>query len=121
MNFLFPVMNEYLLHYLYGVGITSGFLVIWFETTIVVHISKLLKISKDDIFTFDDWSDDLLVRSPFFGELLSCPLCLGFWASLFVSICIQQVNELSYWFIPICIFSWPVFIFSIFKADVKGD
>ena len=114
-------MHDLILLYFAGAGITSGFLVIWFETTIVVHISKLLRISQNDIFTFDEWSDDLLIRSPFFGELLSCPLCLGFWVSLFVSVCTQQVNEFSYWFIPICIFSWPVFIFSIFKADVKGD
>jgi len=114
-------LTAYLVLYVLGLFMASSSILIWFETTIAVHIFKTLKISKDDIFTFDEWSDDMLIRFPFFGELLSCPLCLSVWVSIFVSTCIAQINELSLWFIPSCAASWPILIFIFFKACIKRD
>jgi hypothetical protein len=114
-------MIDLLIFYVLGILIVSSFLTIWFETTIVVHISKLLRISKDDIFTFDEWSDDLLARAPFFGELFSCPLCLGFWVSVVTASCIQTINDLTLWFIPACSLSWSVIVFLFFKVVTKRD
>ena len=112
---------EYVILYILGVLGSSSIILIWFETTIAVHIFKALRISKDDIFTFDEWSDDMLLRFPFFGELLSCPLCLSFWTSIFVSTCIVKINEISLWFLPACAVSWPILIFMFFKACTKRD
>lgn len=114
-------MINLLIFYTLGLLIVASFLLIWFETTIVVHIFKFLRISKDDIFTFDDWSDDMLARFPFFGELFSCPLCLGFWVSLITASCIQFVNKLTLWFIPSCTFSWSILVFLFFRAAIKRD
>ena len=114
-------MIELIIFYILGLLIVSSFLLIWFETTIVVHISQLFGISKDDIFTFDDWSNDMLARHPFFGELFSCPLCLGFWVALIVSSCIQRINELTLWFIPSCTLSWSILVFLFFQAAIKRD
>lgn len=114
-------MIELLIFYTLGLLIVSSFLVIWFETTIVPHVFKVLKISKDDIFTFDDWSDDMLIRSPFFGELLSCPLCLGFWVGLFTAFVIRIINELTWWFVPSCALSWSILVFLFLQASIKRD
>jgi len=114
-------MIELIIFYVLGVLISSSIILIWFESTIVVHISKFLRISKDDIYTFDEWSDDILIRFPFFGELFSCPICLSFWVCVGVAICIRFVNEFSWWFVVASVPSWPILVFLFFKTATKRD
>ena len=105
--------------YTLGALISSSWIMMWFETTLAVHIFKFLRISKDDIWTYDDWADDLLVRFEFFGELLTCPLCFGFWTSAAVSTAIVLINGLSWWFVLASSFSWPIIIFVFYQILTK--
>ena len=96
---------------------TCGALTIWFNTHLPLHISKAILILKkeDEVFTWEDWQLWLEDKSLFFGELLSCPLCSGFWLSVIISGALAILNELSLLFIPACVLSWPVFILLTYK------
>jgi hypothetical protein len=108
--------------YVLGAAITSSLLVIWFSTTLAVHICKTLRITDSEIFTWDEWADDLLIKHPFFGELFSCPLCLSFWIAIVVATVITYINSaLGYWFIPASAFSWPLFSYLAYRLCLKSD
>ena len=112
------------LFYILGSLITSSIIVIWFGTTIAVHLSKFLRIlDKDsDVFTWEEWSDYMLVKHPFFGELLSCPLCIGFWVGIVVATAISFINpEIGYWFIAASGLSWPIISYLAFRISLKSD
>lgn len=107
--------------FILGVLISSSCIVIWFETNLAADVFKTLKISNSNIYTFDEWSNDMIARFPFFGELLSCPLCLSVWTSCTVSAILTLVNELSWWFVPACTFSWPIIIFMFYTILTESD
>ena len=52
-------MIEHILAYIVGGLIVSNAIVIWFGTTLAVHIFKFLKIIKeeDDVYSWQEWSD----------------------------------------------------------------
>lgn len=115
---------DIILFYFLGALITSSVIVTWFGTTLAVHISKKLRLlnSDLDIYTWEEWSDYMLIRYPFFGELLSCPLCLGFWVSLVVATILSAINPVvGYWFIAASGFSWPLISYLAFRISLKSD
>lgn len=117
-------MIEHILAYIVGGLIVSNAIVIWFGTTLAVHIFKFLKIIKeeDDVYTWQEWSDCLLVKSPFFGELLSCPLCLSFWISAITATSIYfYIPGLSDNFIPTGWLTWPLFSFVTYRFCIERD
>ena len=110
-------MNTYIIYYILGALMACGTLTIWFNTHLPLHIFKatfLLK-KEDEVFTWEDWQLWLEDKSSFFGELLSCPLCSGFWVSVIISSTLAIMNELSLFFIPASALSWPVFILFTYK------
>ena len=119
-------MNELpiILYYILGALITSSFLVIWFGTTIAVHLSKFFRVlGKDsDVFTWEEWSDHMLLKYPIFGELVSCPLCLGFWVGVVTATTMSLINaNVGYWFIVASSLSWPVISYLAFRISLKSD
>ena len=115
---------DIIIFYFLGALITSSLIVTWFGTTLAVHMSKTIRIlDKDsDIFTWEEWSDYMLERHPFFGDLLSCPLCLGFWFSVIVATILSYLNpEVGYWFIAASGFSWPLISYLAFRISLKSD
>ena len=103
--------------YFLGCLITCSLMTTWFNTLIGVHFFELFGLIKksDEVFTWEDFQLWLEEKSSFFGELLSCPLCLGFWVSIIISSVITYVNELTPYFILSSAFSWPLFIFAFYK------
>ena len=73
-------MKELILPYVLGALISSSWICTWFISDLPVHLSHGLGLikKKDEVFTWDDWSDWLSSKNEFFGALLSCPLCFGF-------------------------------------------
>jgi hypothetical protein len=110
-------MKELIFYYILGCLISCSWITTWFNTLIGLHFCQILRLVKkdDELFTWDDWQLWLEEKSAFFGELLSCPLCFGFWVSIFVSSVITYINELNYYFILSAAFSWPLFIFISYK------
>ena len=110
-------MKEYIIYYILGSLICCGWITIWFNTLIGLHLFQFFGFVKkeDELFTWEDWELWLEGKSSFFGELLTCPLCFGFWVSVFVSSVITYMNDFSYSFIISCGFSWPLFIFISYK------
>jgi hypothetical protein len=110
--------------YVLGCLIGTTVIVAWFHTTFPVHIWKTaVKVTPwldsevtEDIYTWEDWSNHMLVKHPFFGELLSCPICLSFWVSGAVASILTLINGLDGLFILSCIFSWPVIIYTSYKS-----
>jgi len=113
-------MEEYILYYIAGALTSSGLIIIWNFSTIAIHL--LSWMYKDlDIVTVDDLADAISEKHPNISELLFCPICLGFWVSLIVSSLFYYINSLSYWFIPLCGFSWPLLIFMFYKHLDKDN
>ena len=114
-------MKELILPYVLGALISSSWICTWFISDLPVHLSHGLGLikKKDEVFTWDDWSDWLSSKNEFFGALLSCPLCFGFWTSVFVSSVITYLNDLTLYFILSSAFSWPLFIYYFYHKLSK--
>ena len=123
-------------YYVLGALITSNFIIIWFNTNLPLHVWSLLGLMRDieddldveDIpieagppETWEDWEILAFTQNKFFSELLTCPLCLGTWASAIVATTLTLINELTWWFLPTTIFSWPLFAFLLYKASQKKE
>jgi hypothetical protein len=123
--------------YALGAVITSCWIVVWFLTSLPLHIWSILRLMpKDDIAeddyndldldmenevpeTWEDWETLLCTQNKFFSELLTCPLCLGHWIATIVAIIIIVLNGLTWWFLPAAVFSWPLLAFFIYKTAQK--
>ena len=69
--------------------------------------------------TWEDWETLAYTQNKFFSELLTCPLCLGTWIAAMVATIIIILNGLTWWFLPVALFSWPLIAFFIYKAAQK--
>ena len=105
--------------YVIGMLVSSGIIIIWNFSFISVHLIGWIFKNKD-IVTVDDLAEAISENHPNLSELLFCPVCLGFWLSIGISTLICQINQTSYWFIPACAFSWPLFIFLFYKHIEKS-
>ena len=110
-------MTAYIIYYILGALMACGTLTIWFNTHLPLHLFKaiLMLKEKDEVFTWEDWQLWMEDKNAFFGELLGCPLCSGFWVSATISSVLTLVHGFSLLFIPACALSWPVFIFLTYK------
>jgi hypothetical protein len=115
-------MKELVFFYILGCLISCSWICTWFFSDLPVRLFKSFGLIKkeEDIFTWDDWSQWILLKSDFFGELLSCPLCFGFWTSLTVSSVIFYINGLNPYFILSSAFSWPLFIYYSYNHFQKN-
>ena len=115
--------QDLIVAYFLGAALTSGLMTLWFFSNLPIHLFKLMRVVKeeDDVYTWDDFQITISTKSSFWGELLSCPLCLGFWVSLAVAACIQQLCSFSIMFVPIGAFSWSTFIYFFYsKFSTEG-
>lgn len=86
-------------------SLLASVLLIWFKSEAFVEYSKLFRVgnlffvplyeeenSKDPALGYLDY---LAIRHDcFFVKLITCPLCLGFWLSLFITIGYGNILEL---------------------------
>lgn len=107
-----------ILLYIMGMLVSSGAITIWNFSFISVHLLSWIYKDKD-IVTVDDLAEAIAEKHPNLSELLFCPICLGFWLSLAVASIIFLQCQTSPWFIPVCGFSWPLFIFLFYKHIEK--
>lgn len=90
------------LNIFYSICWNTTLLILWFKTDWLLHYCQLLNlfgnfrqnfvdyISKNPQSFFPDYLYELSTKQQnrafhFFGKLLSCPLCLGFWFSVIFS------------------------------------
>ena len=77
----------------FSIGFVTTFLVLWFETNVVVDYVNFFNLGGlVDVCEYDDYELDgkcrnypeyLLVRYPSFStKLMSCPYCIGFWVTI---------------------------------------
>jgi len=95
--------------YIFGALISTGIMVIWNYTFIRIHLFGWIFKDKD-IVTIEEFDDEVEERSPKLAELISCPLCLGFWVSVLVATTITLINQIHTGFIVGSAFSWPTLI-----------
>jgi len=112
-------MIELIVLYTAGMLVSSGMIIIWNFSFISVHFLGWMFKGKD-IITVEDLADAIAEKNPNLSELLFCPICLGFWLSLLIAALMWYINSTSLWFIPICGFSWPLFIFLFYKHIEKS-
>ena len=116
-------MTNVILYYVTGVLIACGLQTIWFCSNLPVHISKLLRILKneDNVYTWEEWQLWLTVRAPVLGELLSCTVCLSFWVSLFICSIQVVLFDISNYktYVVVCATSWPGLMYAHYKLTNK--
>lgn len=115
-------MINYLIAYVFGIFCVSNFLVIWKLTNISNHIYNFLiffKKNGEKIFTPEDLEDHLILKCGWWGELLTCPLCLTTHLSWIVALLIALLFNLSFLFVLSAMFSWPIFAFAIYSLLKK--
>lgn len=112
-------LTNLIILYVIGMLASSGFIIIWNFSFISIHLLSWIYKDKD-IVTVDDLAEAIAEKHPTLSELLFCPVCLGFWVSLLVSSLMFYLNNTSAWFIPLCGFSWPLFIFLFYKHIEKS-
>lgn len=110
---------NYILLYSSGLLFCSGLIIIWNFSSISIHLLSWI-YKNQSIITIDELAEAISEKNPKISELLFCPLCLGFWVSVATSTLIFYLNNISYWFIPIASFSWPLFILLIYKHIEKS-
>ena len=112
-------MSELIIYYLLGALVASGAIVVWNFSYISLHFLSWIYKDKE-IDSIEDLADAIGEKHETLSELLFCPLCLGFWVSLTIASTMAVLNNFSYWFIPCCGFSWPLFIFFFYKYFDKN-
>ena len=109
--------------YIVGALITCSFLILRFNTTIVIHILELLGlVEKDTYHTIDDFDkavDDKYLMADWPKSLIpewwDCCFCMGIWIGAMVATIITLVGGFGFWFIPGCTISWVFFIWILQK------
>jgi hypothetical protein len=111
-------MSELILPYVVGFLVAQGLATIWFFSGFPIKLFSLLGLLKktDEVYTIDEWEIWLMNKSDFFGELLTCPVCLSFWIGVIVSSTTAYNLDLGYWFIIVSSLSWPFLMYSSYKV-----
>ncbi len=92
--------------YIAGLLITNSILILWFFSPLPNSIGKYF-LKKQNIYTLDHLMDILAVKSDFLSTLLSCWICLSFWISLFVGICLMLFCQLPMYFPILTFLTYP--------------
>jgi hypothetical protein len=96
-----------ILTYVIGLIITTNLIFCWFFTTMQ---SKII------YFMFNKTIDQLLIERPFWGNLFSCSLCFSTHISILISSLIYLNSDISYKYIVIASFTYPVLV--LFAKDI---
>lgn len=109
-SLIFAVLNAIL---------TSSILSIWFNTNFREHILKRLGIIPQYIFTATEINDYLILKRGLLGDLLTCPICLGTWISIFWSFFLTFCLTYEWYYAIVGSFSPQIFIRLLFNKDIK--
>ena len=110
-------MTDLILPYIVGFLVAQGLSTIWFFSGFPIKLFSVLGLLKktDEVYTQDEWEVWIMDKSEFFGELLTCSVCLSFWLGLIVSAAISYNLNLTYWYIVVSSLSWPFLMYSSYK------
>jgi hypothetical protein len=103
-----------------GALAVCGIQTIWFCSNFPVNVSKRLHLVKDvdDVYTWNDWQTWITVRYDFFGELLTCPVCLSVWLSA-ATLGVQYLvtgDIPSIGFSIVALTNWPALSYLFYKV-----
>ena len=113
-------MIDNLILFLTGALSVCGVQTIWFCSNFPVNVSKRLRLVKeeDDVYTWEDWQTWITVRYDFFGELLTCPVCLSVWISAAVLgvqyLITGTVPSMGY--VLVALTNWPAISYLYYKV-----
>ena len=112
------IPGEFAVGYLAGLACVGTLLTAWFDTPVSVYLFGRMY---EGVFTAQELRDVWAVMPPlgskFLGRLLSCPLCLGTWFSLFVSVCLcvcGGYGDNGWKLIWLCL-GWP-YLYTLLKT-----
>jgi len=96
--------------YLIGLAISTNLIFVWFFTSIKYHLFRFLKIVNKNC-EIQNVDNELILKNRFFGELLSCPICLSTHISFWTAFIIYLMSDLTFIFILVATFSYPAIIY----------
>ncbi len=101
---------EFLGLYFWGLIITTNLIITFYSSTIKIKVLEwvfALLRKPNSVITLQDFDDYMFEKCGAFGEMLTCPLCFGFWTSLIVSGAMHQSFDLPIYYIVFSSLSWP--------------
>lgn len=101
------------LAYISGLLIVNHLLLAWLHSNFPQHLWNFLHRQADPVFTKDDLINAAALRYGGWGDLWSCPLCLGTWIGALVSASILLVVALPWWFLPMGAFSYSGLLYLV--------
>lgn len=96
--------------YLWGLLICANLIITFYSSSIKIKVFELFCFvfkKKHEVVTLEDFDDYVFRNWGAFGEMLTCPLCFGFWLSILISTIMQQYFNLPAHYIIFSAFSWP--------------
>lgn len=105
--------------YLLGFVITVNLLAAWFHSNFPQHLWNLLHRGLNPVYTKDDLTNAAIETYRNLGDLWVCPLCLGTWFSMFVSLIVATLGGLdgrqAFYFVTAATLSWPAGYYLLHK------
>jgi hypothetical protein len=99
--------------YFVGLLITNHLLLAWTHSNFPQHLWNAIH-KEASVFTKDDLTIAAL-RYGAWGDLWTCPLCIGTWLGLFVAVVLFLCSSAPFLFIPLGAFSWAGILYPIHK------
>jgi hypothetical protein len=110
-------MIDTLCLYFLGWLVVQTICIIWFYSPFRLSISPFL-FGHNGVNTFDEFETLLLIRSSFFGKLLSCYICFSFWTSIIVGIAAIFLINTPYWTCLLTGLTYPAICY-LYKSIVE--
>lgn len=95
--------------YLLGYLLVQTICVMWFYSPFRISLGQIL--FDKDLKDYDEFETHILIRSAFFGKLLSCYFCFSFWTSMSVGILGTVLFSLSVFTPFLTGFTYPAICF----------
>jgi hypothetical protein len=77
---------EYIALYILILLISGNIIFAWYETPLGINALSRLTSTESDTISYESLCEKLYDYSPFWGELLACPICFGTWITFMVGI-----------------------------------
>lgn len=116
------MISDTIYYYILGFLICSNIQIIWAFTNMPIYIFKFLNIKKikdSDIYTREEFEDWLLINLGYFGELMSCPLCMSTHTSWIVSVIFYFLLHSSFYILFFPVLTWPFMVFMVYSVLKK--
>lgn len=109
---ILPMLD--IIFYLVGLLIACNLLGAWFFSNFPQHLYNLVLRPTEPVFTKGDFETAVILRFKTWGDLFTCPICLGTWMSIVVAVWMMALTPASWKLLIVGPLSWPFLFFLLY-------